>query len=81
MKIFLARKWDTVKDRPIIDLPRGFIATKRQILKVVSFAGTSSWFLELGNHHQGLDLQKGGWEKAFFPCRGKRWYRGCGPAF
>ena len=37
-KIFLARKWNSVEDRPV-NRPRGFIVTKIKILKVVSFWG------------------------------------------
>lgn len=70
MKNLLARKWDTVKDRPVTARPRGLMVTKRQILQVVSLAGAAPGFLELRNHSRGLDLQKASWEKAFFPCRG-----------
>lgn len=62
-QIFLARKWDSVEDRPVRDRARGFLVTKRQILNVVSFAGAAPWFLELGNHLQGAGLQRRGWER------------------
>lgn len=61
-KIFLARKWNSVEDRPVTDRSRGFIVTKMKILKVVSFSGAAPSFLGPRNHCQGLGLQKGRWE-------------------
>lgn len=79
MKIFLARKWNSAEAMPVIDRARGFIVTKIKIVKVASFAGAAPQFLGLGNHLQGLGLQKGSWENAFFPCGGPGLFSGCVP--
>lgn len=69
MKNFLARKWNSGKEKPAMDRTRGFMVTKIKILNVASFAATTPWFLGLENDLQGLGLQEGSQENAFFPCR------------
>lgn len=79
-KIFLARKWNSAEDKPVIDRARGFIVTKIKICKMASFAGAAPWFQGLGNHVQEVGLQKGSRENVFFPCEGAGPFSGCGPA-
>ena len=71
MKNLLARKWDTVKHRPVTDRPRGLIVTKRQILQAASLAGAAPGFLELRKPSPGARPSERELGESLLPLQGE----------
>ena len=71
MKNLLARKWDTVKHRPVTDRPRGLIVTKRQILQAASLAGAAPGFLELRKPSPGARPSERELGESLLPLQGR----------